>query len=157
MRKVIEGFPDYEVDEQGNVWSNKSNKFMKPQLLPNGYYYVHLRDAQGIKTICYIHRLVATTYLPNERLLPEVNHKDSDKAHNHKSNLEWCSSLYNMRHMVEAGHHPQAISIRLIHECGRVVNAKSIKHAARLSGISPSSVDNLKAGKRSSVNGWSLV
>ena len=43
----------------------------------------------------YVHRLVTDAYLPNPDNLPQVNHKDENKANNCLQNLEWCDAKYN--------------------------------------------------------------
>lgn len=83
----------YAVTEDGRVWSYKSNKFMIPAQ-NNGYLFVNLYKEHKLKK-AYIHRLVAEAYLPNPDNLPEVNHKDENKANNALSNLEWCTRQYN--------------------------------------------------------------
>ena len=42
----------------------------------------------------YIHRLVATAFIPNPNSFQEINHKDENKSNNIVSNLEWCSHEY---------------------------------------------------------------
>lgn len=42
-----------------------------------------------------IHRLVAQAFIPNPNDLPQVNHKDENKANNCIDNLEWCTAKYN--------------------------------------------------------------
>ena len=83
----------YAITEDGRVWSYKSNKFMTPAQ-NNGYLFVNLYKEHKLKK-AYIHRLVAEAYLPNPDNLPEVNHKDENKANNALSNLEWCTRQYN--------------------------------------------------------------
>lgn len=81
---------NYIINKDGTVWSNLSNKYLKPEQLKNGYLRVEL---QGKKYL--VHRLVADTYIPNPDNLPCVNHKDHNRANNDVSNLEWCSYEYN--------------------------------------------------------------
>ena len=56
-----------------------------------GDYYIITLD----KHMYRVHRLVATTFIPNPNNLPEVNHKDENKLNNCVSNLEWCTHQYN--------------------------------------------------------------
>lgn len=57
-------------------------------------------DNRGYKYTGHIkiHRLVASTFIPNPQNLPQINHKDGNKGNNHVDNLEWCSAKYNMAH-----------------------------------------------------------
>ena len=51
----------------------------------------------------YIHRLVATAFIPNLDNLAEVNHIDGNRLNNHVSNLEWVSRISNAQHAVQTG------------------------------------------------------
>ena len=62
-----------------------------------GYKMVYLNKNRERKNY-YVHRLVAETFIPNPKQLPEVNHKDLNKANNKISNLEWITELDNKRH-----------------------------------------------------------
>ena len=42
-----------------------------------------------------LHRLIAMAFIPNERNLPQINHKDENPLNNSIENLEWCDAKYN--------------------------------------------------------------
>lgn len=50
----------------------------------------------GVLKNMFVHRLVATAFIPNSENLPEVNHKDENKQNNCVENLEWCDRKYNL-------------------------------------------------------------
>lgn len=49
----------------------------------------------------YIHRIVASTFIPNPENKRTVNHIDGDKTNNAVSNLEWASYSENNIHAIE--------------------------------------------------------
>lgn len=62
-----------------------------------GYYQVGLCKNNRYK-YCLVHRLVAQAFIPNPKHLPQVNHKDENTANCRLSNLEWCTSKYNINY-----------------------------------------------------------
>lgn len=71
-----------------------TEKILSPHPSPKGYMIINLSTDMG--NITYkMHRLIALTFIPNPNNLPEVNHKDEDKANNRVDNLEWCTHQYN--------------------------------------------------------------
>lgn len=84
----------YSITRDGRVYSHKSKKFLSSTDNGSGYLNVIL-CVDGKPFHKYIHRLVAETYIPNPKNLPEINHKDENKANNAVENLEWCTSAYN--------------------------------------------------------------
>lgn len=94
MKDIIgyEGF--YAATEEGQIWSYKSNKFLKGTPNKAGYITVSFIKDKKRKTY-YVHRLIAETFLDNPEGLPQVNHIDGCRANNAKSNLEWCDAVYN--------------------------------------------------------------
>ena len=112
--KVIIGFPNYSVSDDGRVKNNKTDKILTPYPDSNGYLSVCLcRD--GERSTKRIHRLVAETFIPNPLGLHEINHKDGNKSNNHKSNLEYCTRSYNMLHSYRTlGKKPHSIDRKAV-------------------------------------------
>lgn len=92
--KQIEQYPNYAVDENGNVFSVKTGKPIKQFDCGTGYFRVGL-SRNGKEKHFLVHRLVAEAFIPNPERLPLVNHKDENKKNNCVSNLEWCTYEYN--------------------------------------------------------------
>ena len=93
--KDIQGYEGlYAITEDGQVWSYKYKKFLRPADNGFGYLQVVLMK-DGIKKHHRVHRLVCQAYLPNPLGLPQVNHKDEDRKNNKLENLEWCDAKYN--------------------------------------------------------------
>lgn len=107
--KPIEQYPNYEVSNTGLVRNKVFNRELKPSKECNGYLRVNLGNNDGYKWK-RIHRLVAEAFIdnPNPEEFTQVNHKNSCKTDNRVGNLEWCSSAYNVRHMIANGHRTSA-------------------------------------------------
>ena len=67
--KIIKGFHGYLIDRDGNVYSEKSKRFLKPSISNRGYMEVKLY-ANGKGFNKYVHRLVAETFISNPEKLP---------------------------------------------------------------------------------------
>ena len=110
--EIYEGL--YKVSNLGKILSLNYRNTGKADLMntgkrKDGYLQVQLSKNKERKN-CYVHRLVAETFLPNPDNLPEVNHKDEDKTNNFvflnedgtvnkkKSNLEWKNHIDNCNH-----------------------------------------------------------
>ena len=71
----------------------------------NGYLRVYIRrDSTNKREDVYIHRIVATLFIPNPNNLPEVNHKDSNPQNNCVENLEWVTRKENLEYAYYFGH-----------------------------------------------------
>ena len=101
---------DYIVSSDGRVYSTKNSArsyyHMELKQRPNvdGYMVIttgpngHRRDAR-------VHRIVAEAFIPNPNNLPEVNHKDCNRANNNVENLEWCTHIDNIKYSIDMGNH----------------------------------------------------
>lgn len=108
MEKQIKNL-SYTISEKGEVFSIKSQKYIKKYKKKEGYLQVKLfiaLDSAANKRIYeypYVHRLVAEAFIENPNNLPCINHIDGNKENNEVSNLEWCTYSENMQHAVKTG------------------------------------------------------
>ena len=95
--KDIKGYEGlYAITTEGDVYSYKSKRFLKPKTRGKGYLTVSLyKDNE--REDYYVHKLVAQAYLPNPENLPQVDHIDNDKTHNYVNNLQWITNRDNVR------------------------------------------------------------
>lgn len=100
--KVIEGYDSYEVSNTGKVRSKRKGSLLK--LLDNGKgYYKAQLYYEGKAQKEYVHRLVASAFIPNPTNKLYVNHIDNNPSNNDVSNLEWCTHQENMEWMKKQG------------------------------------------------------
>lgn len=84
---------------RSNGWPKTINeKILVSHPCPSGYESVSLHDLNGDFKTAMIHRLVASTFLDNQKKYRVVHHKNSNKKDNRAVNLEWCSNQYNTEH-----------------------------------------------------------
>ena len=77
MWRVIEEFPDYIINEYGEIFKihgNQSYIVMKPKLDKDGYLNIGLRNSKG-RFYRRIHQLVAKAFIDNPKNYEVVNHK----------------------------------------------------------------------------------
>jgi hypothetical protein len=95
MWKQIEGYPNYEVSDEGQVRNVKTNQLLKNCLDTHGRYRVKLSDENYKRKDYSIHRLVATAFISNIEGKPEVDHIDRNQLNNNVSNLRWVTRSEN--------------------------------------------------------------
>ena len=86
-RTKIPEFPRYEVTEDGEIFNEDGHK-LKPELTRNGYLRVSLSNDSVNHKRMLVHRLVATTFIPNPGNLPQVDHINEIKTDNRLENLQ---------------------------------------------------------------------
>lgn len=80
------------VDYHHNM-AYRAERILKPNKVRN-YYQISLQKG-GTRRYLKVHRIVATTFIPNPHNHPYINHKDENKLNNCVENLEWCDEGYN--------------------------------------------------------------
>lgn len=136
----------YQASNLGNLkalpktaFHNLTNRYIlrKEKLLRNnsvntgGYKQVFLRK-NGIFYPSRVHRLVASTFIPNLENKKCVNHKNGIKTDNRVVNLEWATHSENEKHAFSIGikvnskgeKHPRAV---LNQEAANIIRSKYIK------------------------------
>ena len=114
----VKDFEDYTIDETGNVFSIRKNKYLKQTINRNGYCKVTLQKDKYRK-IFSVHRLVAQAYLKNYSNTLQVNHINGIKTDNRVENLEMVTAKENMQKAVEIG---------LFDKCKEIQRKNAIKN-----------------------------
>ena len=103
-------FKDYTYDEMnykvgnfGTIYGKRFSRPLKQRLNLDGYLEVTMGREKGKRTSKRVHRLVAELFLPNPNNLPEVNHKDYNRANPRYDNLEWVTHEDNIRYSNNEG------------------------------------------------------
>ena len=115
------------VHKDGKVTNHKS-RILKQQINHKGYKQIRINSTAGKRSFV-VHRLVAQVFIENPKNYPEVNHIDEDKTNNHFTNLEWCTTAYNVEYS-------QAKEIVAISPDNEVFLVKNMSKFAREHGLS---------------------
>ena len=107
----IKGFEGlYQVSTEGRVRSFFRGKcrILKPTVGHRGYFTICLyrfdeKTKKMRKKTFRLNRIVAETFIPNPLNLPEVHHKDDNKANNAAWNLEWVTGEKNREYAHKSG------------------------------------------------------
>lgn len=161
--KFIEGFPSYFVTKDGRVYSinyrgkrgwTKQLCFKRDKI---GYLAVSLWcDKSKRGKYKRIHRIVAEAFIPNPENKREVNHKDGIKTNNNVENLEWMTTLENIRHGKEHklfrsrrgnfSHRSKIKEEQVFRIRQRINNGETLKNIAKDYNVDASAIGAIKRG-----------
>lgn len=148
--KVIKEYPMYSISTEGRVMKNSTRKIMKPSKMRNGYMVINLFTRDGRRKKELVHRLVAITFIPNPKRLPQVNHIDRVRNHNSMDNLEWVTPQENS----EKGSSPKPIRVIDL-KTDYVAEFKSIREASKSLSLIESNISAcLHGGKQKTHKGY---
>ncbi len=149
--RFVNDFPSYAVTRDGRIWSFKSKGWLKPKIRKDKYKSVSLSN-EGKRKGFYVHRIVASAFLPNPLNFPVVNHIDGDKGNNNVENLEWCTNSHNTIHAYETDLiTPFKRKVRCI-ETDQIY--ESIEMAASVSGAQKGHICSVCRGRRPNAGGY---
>lgn len=108
--KPIPGYEGlYEISDTGLInnlrkYPRLDGDFMKQSIVSYGRYkQICLTNNEKLRRFHYVHRLVATAFIPNPLNKAEVNHINGDRFDNRSSNLEWATRKENVQHSIKLG------------------------------------------------------
>jgi len=152
--KEIKGYENYLVFEDGTVLNQNTGRELKPDKTNRGYYRITVcKDNKGKRFS--LHRLVAELFSHNPLNLETVHHKDGNKNHNYKSNLEWMSQADKQAQAVDNNLCPSGEQNGnskwkedLIHDvCSLIEQGLTRGPILKATGITKSSFDDIRRRK----------
>lgn len=101
---------NYYVQDDGKIFSERTNKILSVQLDKDGYEKVQMMSTDGKRHRYSVHRLVLENFNPIENMNEfQVNHIDGNKRNNNLSNLEWATCSENLIHAHKIGLKNQSV------------------------------------------------
>lgn len=80
----------YEITDDGQLYSVRSEKWLKPATDRYGYYF-YVVSVNSVRRKIMPHRVVAEAFIPNPDRKPTVDHINCDRKDNRESNLRWAT------------------------------------------------------------------
>lgn len=155
--KDIKGYEGlYQASNQGNIRNAQTWVVLRPANNNNKYPTVSL-SKNGEKHSKNVHKLIASTFIPNPLNLPQVNHKDEDKTNNCVDNLEWCSNSYNCNYGTRNKKVAKKIKKHIIQsnlDGEEIMCWFSLTDAHDSTNISISKISECLKGKRKTYGGY---
>lgn len=99
----------YEVSSEGDVWTVRGGRLMKPN---GSQVYLQVRlSGRGRREFPLVHRLVCAAFHGPPPPGMEVRHLDGDARNNRASNLAWGTVSENRQDTIAHGRHHQLVKM----------------------------------------------
>lgn len=148
MRSAVVLDGQARVFEDGTVFRIKAGIESPAKISTNCPYPI-----VGIGGKTYrVHRLIASAFIPNPSMKPQVNHKDGNKQNNSVENLEWVTVSENTAHAWRNGlNHGSTHSLDKLDSPMKKAREKvgfTQREVAEKIGVDQSAVSFWETGKR---------
>ena len=147
----------YQVSNTGKVkriLPNGKERLLRGKKDKDGYTEIILSKKQK-KAYFRLHRLVAKAFIPNPENKPEVNHKDKNKQNNSVCNLEWATTVENIRHSFALGRKVSTTPVLQFSANGELLAYfDSIKEAAQTANVKQSNISACCNSRLKTVGGY---
>ena len=170
MDVEIQGFPAYRMNKAGEIFSRYKFKtgILSDEWRPVrhvldkgvGYFLVTLVHDR-VRKNQFVHRLLATHFIPNPLGKPFVNHIDGNKQNNTLDNLEWVTHAENCAHASRTGLLDQRTKdqsvgvIQLDKSTGFLIaEHQSLHSAGRDTGVAWQNIWKVCDGRRATAGGF---
>lgn len=163
MRQVdIKGFEDYQITDDGRVWSKITNKWLKPWII-KGYVYFGLikYGKEGKNRISLrAHKLVAEAFIPNPDNKPCIDHINTDRTDNRVENLRWVTYKENSSNPITLNKQREKIKNTACKKVfqytldGELVKVWDSARECDKNGFNYKSISNCCNGRQKTANGY---
>ena len=150
--KTIEGFPNYEASNMGNIRNKKTKRILKAGKDAGDYLRVVLYN-NGKPSTKKVHRLVLETFNPIEGMKElHCDHIDFNRQNNCLENLRWLTPTGNDSKK-SGSNRKKVLCVET------VITYDSVTAASEQTGINLSNISQCCLGKRKTAGGyhWQFV
>lgn len=134
----ISGFGDrYRIFENGEVENVHTGRRLRGSRDKISGYRTITLSLDGKRHDYLLHRLVAISFIPNPKHLPQVNHLDGNKENNCISNLEWVTDRENKYHAFQNNLSGLDDWVKVLREDNQVVYDSITSAAKSVGGTQP--------------------
>ena len=164
----IDEAPSYMISDEGRIWSEKTQRFIKPKPMDREGHLGVCLTVNGKPRYFYLHRLMAKAFIPNPNNYPIVRHLNDIPYNNELNNLAWGTQRDNWHDSKENGHVHYAtpeerekglqklrkpiIAVNL--KTGEEIKFEGQNEASRILGIQQANIWKVLNGRRVSTCGW---